>query len=68
MKADNTPARGMRDFLPEVVDQREEVLRKIAESYAKFGYQRIETPALEAIERLTAGSSGSENQKLIYEI
>jgi histidyl-tRNA synthetase len=68
MKIDNSPARGMRDLLPEAVQKRTKALDVIVDTYAKFGYQRIETPAVESIERLTSGSSGSENQKLIYEI
>ncbi len=68
MKIDNSPARGMRDILPGDVRKRTETLATIVDTYTKFGYQRIETPAVESIERLTAGSSGSENQKLIYQI
>lgn len=68
MKFDNSPARGMRDLLPDAVAARSNLLSIIVENYGKFGYQSIETPAVESIERLTAGSSGSENQKLIFQI
>src|SRR5579864_5402815 len=65
MKIDNSPARGMRDLLPADVAVREHVLESIAGVYRKFGYQRIETPALEDIARLTSGQGG-ENEKLAY--
>jgi histidyl-tRNA synthetase len=64
---DLTPARGTRDLLPATVALRDHVLAKITEVYGSYGYQRIETPALENIERLRGGQGG-ENQKLIYEV
>jgi histidyl-tRNA synthetase len=35
--------------------------------YRQFGYQRIETPALENIERLQSGE-GADNEKLIFQV
>jgi histidyl-tRNA synthetase len=67
MKKDNSPARGTRDLLPDEVRSRESLLATITGVYQRFGYQRIETPALEDIERLTGGQGG-ENEKLIYQI
>ncbi|GAA2967302.1 histidyl-tRNA synthetase [Actinokineospora diospyrosa] len=67
MKMDNSPARGTRDLLPATVAVRDHVLAKITEVYHRYGYQRIETPALENIERLTGGQGG-ENEKLIYRV
>lgn len=64
---DLTPARGTRDLLPATVAVRDHVLARITEVYRGYGYQRIETPALENIERLR-GRDGGENQKLIYEV
>ncbi|MDQ1292878.1 MAG: histidyl-tRNA synthetase, partial [Actinomycetota bacterium] len=43
------------------------VLGAIQGVYRRFGYQRIETPALERIERLTAGQGG-ENEKLLFRV
>jgi histidyl-tRNA synthetase len=57
----------MRDLLPADVAVRDHVLASITEVYAKFGYQRIETPALENIARLTSGQGG-DNEKLIFEV
>lgn len=67
MKVDLSPARGTRDLLPATVAVRDHVLAQITEVYRRYGYQRIETPALENIERLQ-GSQGGENEKLIYRV
>jgi histidyl-tRNA synthetase len=64
---DNSPARGTRDLLPATVAVRDHVLARITEVYHRYGYQRIETPALEDIQRLTGGQGG-ENEKLIYKV
>src|SRR5260370_8083587 len=65
MKIDNSPARGMRDLLPADVAVRDHVLASISAVYRRFGYQRIETPALEGNERLPSGE-GAGNEKLIF--
>jgi histidyl-tRNA synthetase len=67
MKIDNSPARGMRDLLPADVAVRDHVLESIMAVYRRFGYQRIETPALENIDRLQSGQGG-DNEKLIYQV
>src|SRR5580704_6807630 len=67
MKIDNSPARGMRDLLPADVAVRDQVLESIVAVYRRFGYQRIETPALEDINRLQSGE-GADNEKLIYQV
>ena len=67
MKIDNSPARGMRDLLPADVAVRDHVLESIAAVYRRFGYQRIETPALEDIDRLQSGE-GADNEKLVYQV
>jgi histidyl-tRNA synthetase len=61
------PPRGMRDFLPKEKSAREYVLGKIRETYTSFGFQEIETPALEDIERLTSGQGG-DNEKLTFHV
>jgi histidyl-tRNA synthetase len=66
-KLDNGPARGTRDFLPGEVARREAVIGAIASSYGRFGFHRIETPAIESVERLTSGQGG-ENEKLIFKV
>lgn len=67
MKKDNSPARGHRDLLPDDVQTRDGLLAAISGVYARYGYRRIETPALENIERLTRGQGG-ENEKLIFRV
>ena len=67
MKIDNSPARGMRDLLPADVAVRDHVLESISAVYRRYGYQRIETPALEHIDRLSSGEGG-DNEKLIFEV
>ena len=66
--ADHTrPARGMRDFLPEDVRRREHVVRAIEQTYRRYGFEPLETPALENIETLT-GKYGEEGNKLIFKV
>jgi len=67
VKTDNSPARGTRDLLPASVAVRDHVLESITTVYRRFGYQRIETPALEDIRRLQGGQGG-ENEKLIFQV
>ncbi len=58
MKIDSSPPRGTRDLLPVAVALRDHIQATIAGVYERFGYQRIETPALESLERLSAGQGG----------
>ena len=67
MRIDNSPARGMRDLLPADTATRDHVLAAITGVYLRYGYQRIETPALENIERLQSGE-GADNEKLIFQV
>src|SRR5687768_4890972 len=61
------PARGMRDFLPEDVRRREHVIGIVTRVYERYGYEPLETPAVENIETLL-GKYGEEGNKLIYKI
>ncbi len=61
------PARGMRDILPSEAAIRDWVQSKILATYRRFGYTRIETPALENIQLLT-GDDGGENAKLVFKV
>jgi len=67
VKTDNSPARGMRDLLPADTAVRDHVLAAITGVYFQYGYQRIETPALESIDRLQSGEGG-DNEKLIFQV
>ena len=61
------PARGMRDFLPADVRKREYVIRVIKEVYERYGFEPLETPAVENIDTLM-GKYGEEGNQLIFKI
>jgi histidyl-tRNA synthetase len=61
------PARGMRDFLPADVRRREYVIGIIKEVYERYGFEPLETPAVENIETLM-GKYGEEGNQLIFKI
>lgn len=61
------PARGMRDFLPEEVRRRTYVIGVIREVYERYGFEPLETPAVENLETLL-GKYGEEGNKLIFKI
>ena len=67
MALNKKPVTGMKDILPEEMEIREYVQRVISETYAGFGFTRIETPCVETIENLTS-KSGGDNEKLIFRI
>jgi len=67
MASQINPPRGMRDFLPLEKSARNDLLSKIVGTYAAHGFQEIETPALEAIERLSSGDGG-DNEKLAFRV
>ena len=61
------PARGMRDFLPEDVRRRQYVIGVIAGVFQKYGFEPLETPAVENLETLQ-GKYGEEGDRLIFKI
>ena len=61
------PARGMRDFLPEDVRRRAHVIGVIARVYERYGFEPLETPAVENLETLL-GKYGDEGNQLIFKI
>jgi histidyl-tRNA synthetase len=67
MSQQTRPARGMRDFLPEDVRRREYVIGIVEDVYRRYGFEPLETPALENIETLT-GKYGDEGAKLIFKV
>jgi len=58
---------GMRDFLPKEKALREEALSVIRDTYRSYGFQEIETPALEDIDVLR-GSDGGDNMKMTFDV
>jgi len=67
MAGHTRPARGMRDFLPEDTRRREYVARIVEVVYRRYGFEPLETPALENIETLT-GKYGEEGNQLIFKV
>jgi len=67
VKIDTAPPRGMKDVLPAEVELRDRATAIILATYTRYGFRRVETPALENL-RLLLGSGGGENEKLIYKI
>ena len=65
--ARSEPARGMRDFLPEDVRRREYVIGVIARVYERYGFEPLETPAVENLDTLM-GKYGDEGNQLIFKI
>jgi histidyl-tRNA synthetase len=57
----------MRDFLPEDVRRRQYVIGVIADVYQQYGFEPLETPAVENLETLQ-GKYGDEGDQLIFKI
>lgn len=58
---------GTRDFGPEVVRKRQFIFNTIREVFALYGFQPLETPAMENLETLM-GKYGEEGDRLIFKI
>lgn len=58
---------GTRDFAPNIVRRRRYIFDTIREVFELFGYQPLETPAMEQLETLM-GKYGEEGDKLIFKI
>ena len=64
-KADLQTLKGFRDFLPDEAKKRQYLIEKIRKVFELYGFEPLETPALEYKEILT-GKYGEEADKLIY--
>lgn len=60
-------ARGTRDFLPTDMARRNRVLGTIRGVFERYGFEPLETPAIERIETLM-GKYGDEGDKLLFRI
>ncbi len=67
MKFETAPPRGMKDLLPREVELRDRAAATILATYRKYGFRRIETPALENL-GLLLSSEGGENEKLVFKV
>lgn len=61
------PPRGMRDLLPGEKARREHALGVIRAVYRSHGFDEVEAPALEDVDRLHAGIGG-DNEKLAFSV
>mgnify|MGYP002724327581 CR=1 FL=1 len=59
--------KGTRDFTPAEVAKRNYIFETIKEVYLLYGYQQIETPAMENLSTLM-GKYGEEGDKLLFKI
>ena len=59
--------RGTRDFLPKEAARRKFIFNVIENTFIKYGYQKIETPALEMLDVLM-GKYGEEGDRLIFKL
>lgn len=60
-------SKGTRDFLPREVAKRNYIFETIKTVFRKYGFEQIETPAIERLETLT-GKYGDEGDKLLFKI
>jgi len=58
--------RGFRDFPPDIMILRKKILRIIEETFIKYGYDPIETPALEYWDTLKGKYGEEAENKLVY--
>ena len=58
---------GTRDFGPKVMRKRTYILDTIKKIFIKYGFEHLETPALEKLDTLE-GKYGEEGDKLLYKI
>ena len=59
--------KGTRDFTPEEMTRRNYIFNTITDAFKLFGYQQIETPAMENLSTLM-GKYGEEGDKLLFKI
>ena len=59
--------KGTRDFTPDQVNKRDFIFSVIRKQFVTFGFQPIETPAMEALETLT-GKYGEEGDRLLFKV
>ncbi len=59
--------KGARDFLPQEMIHRDRIIGIMKTTFEKYGFEPLETPAMEYWEILT-GKYGAEGEKLIYRL
>jgi histidyl-tRNA synthetase len=66
-KIESRPARGTKDIMPSQMVGRRAAIKKIVDVFEAYGYEPLETPAIERLEVL-AGKYGEEGDRLIFKI
>lgn len=59
--------KGTRDFSPEIMNKRNYIFDTIKSVYRLYGYQPLETPAMETLDTLL-GKYGEEGDKLLFKV
>ena len=59
--------KGTRDFGPDQLTKRNYIIEKIKKQFVKYGFNQIETPAMESLSVLT-GKYGDEGDRLLFKI
>lgn len=62
-----TLPKGTRDFGPSIMAKRQFILENIRQVFQKYGFQQLETPAMENLSTLT-GKYGEEGDQLLFKI
>jgi histidyl-tRNA synthetase len=65
MKIEPRTLKGFRDFLPKDARKRQYVLETLKRVFESYGFEPLETPALE-YEEILSGKYGTEGDKLMY--
>lgn len=60
-------SKGTRDFFPAEVAKRNYIFQTIKDVFTQYGFEEIETPAVERLETLS-GKYGEEGDKLLFKI
>lgn len=66
-KVNTAPLGGMRDFLPLEVLRRNHVIGVIERVYQRYGFEPLQTPAMERLDTLL-GKYGEEGDQLIFRV
>jgi histidyl-tRNA synthetase len=59
------PPKGFRDFLPKEAKKRQYLTEKLKDTFVLFGFEPLETPAIE-YQEILLGKYGDEADKLVY--
>ena len=62
-----TLPKGTRDFLPQDIKKRDYIFSIIKDQFKIYGYDPIETPAMESLETLS-GNYGEEGDRLLFKV